>query len=173
MPSPLKKASDVVCADRMRQIQQGRLPVEDEPYLIDDFAERYQVHRATVYKGVKSESPPFPVAHRMSAGFNARLHFTPQSIRECDARRTQFYKSTPSWNLLFGDGPGTAPLRRAATDLDAALSVKRDKTGGTPLRCITQASVEPTRAFAFVALRPRRPPRLACLPVLLSTADCR
>jgi len=132
MANRLKQASEVVCAYRMRQIEQGRLSVQDVPFLIEDIAERYSVRRDTVYKGVKAQNPLFPEAHRKGAGPKAWLHFTPQSIRDCDARRIAFYRTTPSWHRLFGDGPWAAPPRRSAKDVIATLPMKREKPGGTP-----------------------------------------
>ena len=72
------------CAERMLSIQRGWFPIDDGEWSVDDIADRYQVHRDTVYKGVRSGSPLFPKASRKGTGPKAWLYFAPEDIRECD-----------------------------------------------------------------------------------------
>lgn len=98
----------------MRFIEMGHLPVDINAYSVQDVAERYDVHRDTVYKGIQSESPLFPKPSRINAGPKAWVHFTPEAIIECDQNRIAFYKTTPSWHELYGEGASAAPIRLAA-----------------------------------------------------------
>ena len=105
------------CAHRMHLIMRGRRPLDQGIYTVDEIAERYDVHRDTVYKGVRAGSPLFPRPGRKGAGPKAWLHFTAASIETSDRNRIAFYKTTPSWHDLFGAGASAAPMRRAATQV--------------------------------------------------------
>lgn len=107
-------ASERRCAYRMHEIMRGMFALDGDTYSVDDIAERYDVHRDTVYKGIRAGSPLFPLASRKGDGPKAWLHFTLASIRTSDRNRIAFYKTTPSWHELFGDGASAAPARRAA-----------------------------------------------------------
>jgi hypothetical protein len=102
------------CAHRMHLIMQGRRELDGGIYTVGEIAERYDVHRDTVYKGIRAGSPLFPQAGRKGAGPKAWLHFTTESIETSDRNRIAFYKRTPSWHDLFGAGASGAPARRAA-----------------------------------------------------------
>ena len=110
-------ASERRCAQRMYAIKLGRIPVEGGDYTVDEVAERYDVHRDTVYKGVRACSLLFPQADRKGAGPKAWLHFTSKSVETSDQFRIAFYETTPSWHEFFGDGASAAPARRAAAKL--------------------------------------------------------
>lgn len=99
----------------MHGIMRGRFPLDFDVFTVNDIAERYDVHRDSVYKGIRAGSPLFPRAGRKGAGPKAWLHFTLESIRTCDQNRLTFYKTTPSWHELFGAGASAAPVRRSAT----------------------------------------------------------
>lgn len=105
------------CAERMLSIQRGWFPIDDGEWSVDDIADRYQVHRDTVYKGVRSGSPLFPKASRKGTGPKAWLYFAPEDIRECDQNRIAFYQTTPSWKVLTGQEAKAAPPRRSARDV--------------------------------------------------------
>ena len=105
------------CAHRMHLIMRGRRPLDEGTYTVDEIAERYDVHRDTVYKGIRAGSPLFPRAGRKGAGPKAWLYFTAESIETSDRNRIAFYKTTPSWHGLFGAGASAAPVRRAATQV--------------------------------------------------------
>jgi hypothetical protein len=113
-------ASEQRCARRMRLIEQGHLPVDTNEYGVGDIAERYEVHRDTVYKGVRAQSPLFPQGSRKGSGPKAWLYFSPEAILACDLRRIAFYRTTPSWHEYFGKGASAAPARRSAKALIAA-----------------------------------------------------
>ena len=105
------------CAERMLSIQRGWFPIDDGEWSVDDIADRYQVHRDTVYKGVRSRSPLFPKASRKGTGPKAWLYFAPEDIRERDQNRIAFYQTTPSWKVLTGQEAKAAPPRRSARDV--------------------------------------------------------
>jgi len=133
MTGGAKLPSEVRCVERMMAIERGRLPISDEPYSIDGIADRYSVHRDTVYKAVRSNSPLFPVARREGDGPKAWLYFDRAAIEVCDAARLKFYKTTPSWHARMGDGPGAAPPRLAARvvvgGLDGLSPTSRSRPG--------------------------------------------
>lgn len=87
-------------------------------------AERYDVHRDTVYKSIRAGSPLFPQANRTGAGPKAWLRFNAEAIRKSDWNRVAFYKTTPSWHELFGKGAAAAPVRLAATKVIQALDME-------------------------------------------------
>jgi len=101
----------------MHLIMQGRRELDGGIYTVDEIAVRYDVHRDTVYKGIRAGNPLFPHAGRKGAGPKAWLHFTTESIETSDRNRIAFYKTTPSWHDLFGAGASAAPVRRAATQV--------------------------------------------------------
>lgn len=115
-------ASERRCAYRMHEIMRGGFALDEDIYTVDDIAERYDVHRDTVYKAIRAGSPLFPQASRKGSGPKAWLHFTTASIQTSDRNRVAFYKTTPSWHDLFGDGASAAPVRRAATEVVQALA---------------------------------------------------
>jgi hypothetical protein len=122
----------------MLSIQNGWYPIYEIEWSVDDVADRYQVHRDTVYKGVRADSPLFPKATRKGTGPKAWLYFTPEDIRQCDQSRIAFYQTTPSWQVLLGQDAGAAPPRRsarevvkAATRKVAKKTAKRSGTGST------------------------------------------
>lgn len=106
----------------MHEIMGGGFTLDEDAYSVDDIAERYDVHRDTVYKGIRAGSPLFPQASRKGSGPKAWLHFTRASIQTSDRNRIAFYKTTPSWHELFGDGASAAPVRRSATKVIQALN---------------------------------------------------
>lgn len=120
-------ASERRCANRMHQIMRGGFALDEDTYTVDDIAERYDVHRDTVYKGIRAGSPLFPQASRKGPGPKAWLHFTMASIRTSDRNRIAFYKTTPSWHELFGGGASAAPVRRAATKVIQALNTAPER----------------------------------------------
>ena len=105
---------------RMHLILQGRFPLDDGEYTVDDVAERYGVHRDTVYKGVRAGAGLYPRTQRKGSGPKAWLYFSRAEIEACDKDRLEFYRTTPSWSELFGAGAAAAPARRSARDLIAA-----------------------------------------------------
>lgn len=102
------------CAERMLLIQRGWYPIDADEWSVDEVADRYQVHRDTVYKGVRAGSPLFPRATRKGSGPKAWLYFSAQAIAACDQNRITFYMTTPSWHELTGQGVKAAPPRRSA-----------------------------------------------------------
>lgn len=118
-------ASERWCAAAMRSILAGRYPLGGDDLTAEQVAERYRVHRDTVYKGVRSGSPLFPVASRKGRGPKAPLRFSPAAVAEADRNRIAFYKTTPSWHDLFGDGATAAPPRRSAKAVIAEHQAKR------------------------------------------------
>ena len=110
-------ASERRCAARMYLIMRGGRPLQDEQYNVDELAERYLVHVGTVYRGVRLESPLFPRATRIGTGPRAWLYFTATAIEACDRNRIRFYRTTPSWHDLYGEGASAAPARRSAKAL--------------------------------------------------------
>ena len=99
--STFRARSEPNCAYRMMQIQAGRLPLTQDEYTPADVAERYGVHRDTVYKGVRSGDGMYPMP-RPATGDRPRLAFTKEAVAICDRNRIAVYKRTPSWYSLRG-----------------------------------------------------------------------
>lgn len=116
-----QRASEVVCAERMRSIAAGRIPVDGDDYYVEDVAERYCVTCDTVYRGIRRRSPLYPKAYRRGKGPKAVLVITPAAVKACDGRRIKFYKSTPSWLKLDGKEGQKPPVRRSARELLGAV----------------------------------------------------
>jgi hypothetical protein len=123
-------ASERRCAQRMHAIMEGIVPLVDADYNVEEIAERYVVHRDTVYKGVRAGSPLFPKPHRKGTGPKAWLYFSAAAVQESDRNRILFYKTTPSWHEVYGDGATSAPRRCSAADVVAAQRSKRRKGSG-------------------------------------------
>ena len=108
------KGSEINCAIRMKMIASGLLPIDQSFYEVADVALRYGVHEKTVYAGIKTENPLFPVSVSRMLGSRSRIYFLMDEIEACDKRRIQFYQTTPSW--LESDDPARLKkfLRRSA-----------------------------------------------------------
>lgn len=109
----------------MYSILQGNHAIQDAEYDVTDIAERYCLHRDTVYKGVRAGSPLLPKPHRKGVGPRAWLYFSADAVQTCDRNRIYFYMTTPSWHELFGDGASAAPPRRSAIEVVSAQQSKR------------------------------------------------
>lgn len=110
-------ASEVICAQRMMSISRGGNPLEYEEYTVEEVAQRYGVTRDAVYRGIRKGSPLYPEAEKGGDGPKAWLVISRQALRACDARRIVFYKRTPSWLKLEGQGWVKPPKRISAREL--------------------------------------------------------
>ncbi len=118
------------CAERMLAIQRGWYPIDSDEFSVDEIADRYQVHRDTVYKGVRSGSPLFPKATRKRTGPKAWLYFSSEDVRDCDQNRIAFYQTTPSWKVLTGQEAKAAPPRRSAKEVLKGQATQVRKNAG-------------------------------------------
>ena len=107
-------ASEVVCAQRMHSIARGGSPLSYPDYTVEDIAHRYGVTRDAVYRGIRKGSPLYPTAKREGSGPRAPLIVTRAAMEACDARRVEFYMTTPSWLKLEGLDWVKPPQRRSA-----------------------------------------------------------
>jgi len=107
-------ASEVKCAQRMMSIARGSYPLRDGDHTVDEVAERYDVTRDAVYRGIRQGSPLYPKAEREGCGPKAWLYITREALEACDANRLEFYKRTPSWLKLAGLDWQKPPPRIAA-----------------------------------------------------------
>lgn len=113
----MKRASEVICAERMKSIATGREQPTYDDYSVYEVAVRYGVTPDAVYRGIRSGSPLYPEAQRDGLGPRAPLVVTAASLEACDARRIAFYRTTPSWLKLEGRDREKPPPRRAARAL--------------------------------------------------------
>ena len=109
--------SEVVCAQRMYSIARGGSPLAESSYSVDEIAHRYGVTPDAVYRGIRLGSPLYPVATRDGNGPRAPLLITCEALEACDARRIEFYMTTPSWFKLDGRDWQKPPLRKSARAL--------------------------------------------------------
>ena len=86
-----------------------------------DVAERYDVDRDTVCRGVRRGDPLYPDAVLLGNGCRPRLMVTREALKACDARRIAFYKTTSSWLRLDGLDDVKPPPRLSARVLLAPM----------------------------------------------------
>lgn len=113
--------SEFRCAQRMKFIRNGGHPLTEANYTVLDVAERYDVHRDTAYKGIRSGDPMFPEARPTGYGRRPRLVISREAIEICDRNRLAFYRTTPSWHDNFVPGSPAAPPRRSARAVIAEI----------------------------------------------------
>lgn len=116
------KASEVICAQHMLSIAEGRHPLLEDEYLIEDVAHRYGVTRDAVYRGIRKGSPLYPRAVKEGKGPKGWLLITRKAMEACDKRRLKFYKTTPSWQKLKGLDGKKLPKRVSAKALLGPLA---------------------------------------------------
>lgn len=110
-------SSERECANRMYSIAHGSNRLTYSDYQVEEVAERYGVHRDTVYRGIRSGDPMYPDAQRLGNGPKAGIVVLKEDLEACDERRIAFYKTTPSWMLFEGLDFKKPPPRRSARSL--------------------------------------------------------
>ena len=118
----MKNASECTCAQRMYEILAGYHQLTYDEYDVSEVAERYGVHRDTVYRGVRRGDPMYPDAVGIGNGVKPRLVVSVEALRASDFRRLAFYKTTPSWQKLIGLEFTKPPPRQSARSVLARLS---------------------------------------------------
>ena len=128
-----KRASERRCAYRMYEIKAGHYRLMEDKYELVDVAERYDVHRDTVYRGVRRGDPLYPDAVLLGNGPRPRLMVMREALKACDTRRIAFYKTTPSWLKLDGLDDVKPPTRLSARMLLAPMHNLRHRAPPSPI----------------------------------------